>query len=211
MAAPDPPPPFAPTPTQLPLFTLDDGFKPWQPVPRSGQLPCLQSLTDLALNALQQLGIPIVPTFHIAWNPRLRSTAGRALYPAWRIELNPLVATLPGELERTMRHELAHLVAFHRARGRRIPPHGAAWRTACAQLGIPDEPATHRLPLPSRQFDRSFHYTCPHCAETITRARPLRRPSACYSCCHTHNGGHFDRRFLLKLATPHGKENPSGS
>ncbi len=29
-------------------------------------------------------------------------------------------------------HELAHLIAFGRNRGRRIQPHGAEWKQACA-------------------------------------------------------------------------------
>lgn len=134
----------------------------------------------------------------VEWNGRLQSTAGRALWPDGRIELNPKLREVgEAELWRTLRHELAHLVAYSRARGRRIAPHGVEWERACADLGIPGERATHDLPWVSRTVKRHYAYRCRHCGSTVERVRRMRYQAACYECCRQHNGGRFDGRFKL--------------
>lgn len=135
----------------------------------------------------------------VQWNSRLRSTAGYASYPSWKIELNPKLQEFEGQVERTLRHELAHLVAYHRAGRRRIEPHGAEWQQACADLGIPGESARHRLPLPRREVKRNFTYACAHCGVLVQRVRKFRRFTACSACCNTHNGGQYDSRFRFVL------------
>jgi SprT protein len=77
----------------------------------------------------------------VSWNARLRSTAGYARYPKWAVELNPLLRDFEGQVERTLKHELAHLIAYHRSGRRRIEPHGREWRQACVDLGIAGEKA----------------------------------------------------------------------
>ncbi|GAA5482690.1 SprT family zinc-dependent metalloprotease [Haloferula sargassicola] len=134
----------------------------------------------------------------VRWNGRLRSTAGRAWPGAECIELNPRLREFGrDEIERTLRHELAHLIAHARAGRRRIEPHGLEWRTACADLGIAGEQATHRLPLPRTRMVRRFRYHCPGCGVEIHRVRRLRRGSACAACCQHHAGGRYDARFRL--------------
>lgn len=163
-------------------------------------------LTDLCRELL--LGLELTGAaglVRVCWNSRLRSTAGYASYPAWRIELNPRLREFEGQVDRTLRHELAHLVAYHRAGRRRIEPHGPEWRRACADLGIPDESARHRLPLPRREVKRKFAYTCVHCGLIVHRVRKFRRHSACSACCTKHNRGQYDARFrfiLLAEAPP---------
>lgn len=132
------------------------------------------------------------------WNPRMRSAAGRAYWPVCRIEVNPAVLS-HSQLEAwtTIRHELAHLLAYARY-GRGIQPHGPEWKRCCIQLGIPGESRTHKLPLPCRRMSRNFHYACPNCGARIAKARPFKRPSACAACCRTHNRGRFDKRFLFQ-------------
>ena len=121
-------------------------------------------------------------------------------------ELNPRLHECPeGEIDRTLRHELAHLVAYFRASRvglrRRIEPHGAEWRLACHELGIPDEERTHRLEaLKSRRLPLRFRYRCPVCDRDFPRARPMRRPLACGPCCEERNGGRYDTRFRLVAA-----------
>lgn len=153
---------------------------------------------------LLKLGITSVDNqLSVHWNPRLRSTAGYAAYPSWRIELNPRLIGFEGQVERTMKHELAHLVAYHRAGRRRIDPHGQEWRKACADLGIPNEPAHHRLPFPRSQMRRPHTYQCPSCGVVVGRVRPFKRATACLSCCRRHSGGEFDARFkFVKVASP---------
>jgi predicted SprT family Zn-dependent metalloprotease len=135
----------------------------------------------------------------VSWNARLRSTAGYARYPKWVVELNPLLRDFEGQVERTLKHELAHLIAYHRSGRRRIEPHGREWRQACADLGIAGEKAHHRLPLPRNEVARKLVYACPACQTTVQRVRKFRRPTACLHCCNKHAGGQYDGRFKLAL------------
>jgi len=134
----------------------------------------------------------------VYWNSRLVTTAGLAHHDTVRIDLNPRLSQFaPEEPERTLRHELAHLVAHHRAAGRSIQPHGPEWREACTALGIPGERRCHNLPLARRAVKRKFAYQCRHCGIIVPRVRKLSRESACYPCCRAHNRGRYSRRFLL--------------
>jgi predicted SprT family Zn-dependent metalloprotease len=99
-----------------------------------------------------------------------------------------------------LKHELAHLLAHHRAGRRRISPHGPEWRKACTDLGLSDEKRCHTLPLPRREVPKRHLYQCPACGMAVHRVRPIQRPSACLPCCRKHNGGRYDERFrFVKL------------
>jgi len=146
----------------------------------------------------------------VEWNPRLKTCAGRADYREKLISLNPLLLDHEllsvnrhsgSEIDRTLRHELAHLLAQWRVGRRRIAPHGAEWREACGDLDIADEARCHNLPFASKSFPPRFVYACPSCNEKFPRVRRIRRAIACLACCRKHNGGDFDPRFRLKLAT----------
>jgi predicted SprT family Zn-dependent metalloprotease len=137
----------------------------------------------------------------VTWNARLRSTAGYARYPKWEIELNPRLQEFEGQVERTLKHELAHLIAYHRSGRHRIEPHGREWRQACADLGIAGEKAHHRLPLPRNTVERKLTYACPACQTVVQRARKFRRPTACLHCCNRHAGGRYEGRFRLVLSS----------
>ncbi|MBT8044829.1 MAG: SprT-like domain-containing protein [Verrucomicrobiae bacterium] len=134
----------------------------------------------------------------VVWNSRMRTTAGRAFWPEGKIELNPkLVELAPEEIQATMLHELAHVLAYARAGRRRISAHGAEWRQACRDLGIPNEKATHSLPLPGRTMKRKWRYTCPECGDGFDRVRRMKRYAGCYACCKQHNGGYYHKKFRL--------------
>ena len=136
----------------------------------------------------------------VEWNPRLKSCAGRADYREKLISLNPrLFEHGTAEIDRTLRHELAHLLAKFRAGRRRILPHGKEWRAACNDLGIGDEKRCHNLPFLIRERVRRFLYKCPNCKRDFPRVRKIRRAIACLACCRAHNRGEFDTRFRLKL------------
>lgn len=135
----------------------------------------------------------------VVWNSRLRSTAGYAKWPQWVVELNPRLKEFDGQIERTLKHELAHLIAYARAGRRRIEPHGAEWRQACADLDIPNERASHTMPLPRHKQRRNFSYVCPVCGAGAERVRKFRRHTACLACCKKYNGGRYDARFQFVM------------
>ena len=141
----------------------------------------------------------IARELHVEWNPRLKTAAGRADYRQKLISLNPRLVEHPTEIDRTLRHELAHILAQFRAGQRRILAHGAEWRQACVDLGIADEKRCHNLPFPARTYAARFVYRCPNCRQEFPRVRRLRRAVACLACCRKHNGGEFDLRFRLRL------------
>jgi SprT protein len=142
----------------------------------------------------------------VVWNARMRSTAGMAYPRRDLITLNPRLRDFgEGEVDRTLRHELAHLLAHHRVGRRRIAPHGPEWAKACHDLGLTDEKRCHDLPLPRREMKARHFYRCPGCATELQRVRPLRRKSACLACCRRHSGGYYDERFrFVKAAAPLG-------
>lgn len=152
---------------------------------------CAESARSLGLNELAR-------KVRVAWNPRMRTTAGRAWWPDRKIELNPKLRDFdPEEVWRTLKHELAHLVAYERSGRRRIDPHGPEWQTACADLGIAGESPYHTLPFKRRKMKRNHAYVCANCLTVIQRVRPIKRPVACYECCRKFNQGAYHDRYRL--------------
>jgi predicted SprT family Zn-dependent metalloprotease len=136
----------------------------------------------------------------VEWNARLFSAAGHADSRRHLVSLNPRLRDHgAAEIDRTLRHELAHLLAQFRAGRRRIPPHGAAWRKACRDLGIADEARCHTLPFPVKQKTRRFLYRCSRCGKEFPRVRRIKRTVACLECCRKFNRGQFDRTARLRL------------
>ncbi len=158
------------------------------------------SLEDSARDLLRTLGAEqIAGDLRVEWNPRFKTAAGRADYREKLISLNPRLLEYSIEIDRTLRHELAHILAQFRAGRRKISPHGVEWQQACIDLGIANEKRCHNLPFPARTLAARFVYRCPNCRKEFPRVRRLRRTVACLACCRKHNGGHFDPRFRLKL------------
>jgi SprT protein len=141
----------------------------------------------------------IAMELRVEWNSRLKTAAGRADYRQKVISLNPRLLEHPDEIDRTLRHELAHLLAQFRAGRRRVLPHGEEWQEACRDLGIADEKRCHNLPFPVSERARRFLYKCPNCQRDFPHTRRIKRAVACLACCRAHNGGEFDSRFRLKL------------
>jgi SprT protein len=142
---------------------------------------------------------PLANKIRVEWNPRLKTCAGRADCNQKLITLNPELNKHPDEIERTLLHELAHILAQFRAGRRRILPHGVEWQQACRDFGISDEKRCHNLPFPVSERARRYLYRCPGCRRNFPRVRPIKRAVACLACCRAHNGGEFDARFRLKL------------
>ena len=159
-----------------------------------------ESLTVQAANLLIAAGAAeVAQKVRVVWNSRLTTTAGLARFRENIVVLNPRLQDFSeAEVDRTLRHELAHLLAHSRARRRRIAPHGAEWQMACRDLGLDDEKRCHDLPLPRRTVARKHFYACIHCRAVYPRVRPIRRKVACLKCCRAHNRGQFHERFLLR-------------
>lgn len=209
-------PPLAPPQTPIAETTLPPGAEPssaaeiapeettgtpeatvsWPARPNPEPTP-IEELRALARLLLETAGAAaLAKRAVIRWNARLRNTAGMAYPGRGLVTLNPRLAEFgPEEIDRTLRHELAHLLAHERAGRRRIDPHGKEWKQACADLGLPGEKRTHDLPLPRQRIAPRLFYKCPGCGFELPRVRPLRRNSACVQCCRKHNRGRYDARF----------------
>ena len=136
----------------------------------------------------------------VEWNARLFSAAGRADSRRKLVSLNPRLREQdPAEIDRTLRHELAHLLAQFRAGRRRVAPHGAEWRKACRDLGIGDESRCHALPFPIQRRARRFLYRCERCGREFPRVHRIKRTVACLDCCRKFNRGKFDPKARLRL------------
>lgn len=173
---------------------------------RGDRAPRLQQDVDLEREARELLAANgasrIAADVRVEWNPRLKTCAGRANYRTKVISLNPRLREHLSEIDRTLRHELAHFLAQFREKSRRrIAPHGDEWRSACRDLGIAGEARCHNLPFPIRQRIRRFLYQCPSCQRKFPRVRKIRRAIACLACCRAHSRGKFDGRFRLRLVT----------
>jgi SprT protein len=164
--------------------------------PASSALPDLE---ETARELLRGIGCEkLAQEVQVRWHARLRTTAGQAYYAKSLVRMNPkLLQFGMEEVDKTLRHELAHLVARFRAGRKRIAPHGAEWRQACRDLGLADEKRCHDLPLP-RITQRARHrYHCKNCKRDYERVRPFRRAVACLECCRAFARGRYDERFRL--------------
>ena len=162
-------------------------------------------LESKAREILYELGAnKLACAIRVEWNSRLKTSAGRADYRHKLISLNPRLFEHPTEIDRTLRHELAHILAQFRAGRRRILPHGSEWRKACRDLGIADEKRCHNLPFPAKRYVARFMYRCPNCRQEFPRVHRARRAVACLACCRADNGGEFDARFRLVLVSCNG-------
>jgi len=190
------------------LFVGPPGVSPGELINESaGKMPAGHTagtavLLKTARELLCSLGAKRIATeLRVEWNSRLKTAAGRADHRQKLISLNPRLVEHPAEIDRTLRHELAHILAQFRAGRRRISPHGPHWQQACRDLGIADEKRCHTLPFPTKSYTPRFIYRCPNCRRDFPRVRKIKRTVACLACCRAHNGCEFDVRFRLKLLT----------
>ena len=159
------------------------------------------ALETKARQLLRSLGAKrIAKELRVKWNSRLKTAAGRADYHQKLISLNPRLIAHPEEIDRTLLHELAHILAQSREKNRRrISPHGPEWRQACCDLGIAGEKRCHTLSFPAKRYAPRFIYRCPNCRRDFPRVRRIRRAVACLACCCAYNSSKFNARFRLKL------------
>ncbi|MCF7729519.1 MAG: SprT-like domain-containing protein [Chthoniobacterales bacterium] len=80
-------------------------------------------LEKKAWELLQPYASALAERVRVYWNPRLKTTAGLALYHLDEVALNPALRTISeAEIEKTLRHELAHLLARERSRKKKDCP-----------------------------------------------------------------------------------------
>lgn len=166
---------------------------------RRRELPVDAGLSEWCSGQADRLDLDgLVGAVRVCWNSRMRTTAGRAFWPDRRIELNPKLREFPEEETwNTLKHELAHLIAYERSPRRKVAPHGAEWQQACADLGIAGESVCHNLPFPRQRRKRKHAYRCRSCEVVVKRVKPFYRAVACYDCCRRFSRGRYDDRFRL--------------
>src|SRR5437773_5622263 len=165
------------------------------------QLASAQELQDRAEALLRRLNAGILTNrVRVEWNERMRTTVGRADFRRCLISLNPALQQFgPAEIDRTLRHELAHLLAYFRFGKRRIEPHGREWRNACCDLGISGERAGHTLPLVGRSLSRRLVYCCQNCQGLFPRLRGIGRATACLVFFRNFSGEIYVELFLFRF------------
>lgn len=158
-------------------FCVDDIWQPGETLPAGDQLYAI------AQRCACCWGINKLPArIRITYNPRLRTTAGRAILDDRRVELNTrLLSKHPEHLVPTLVHELAHVVAY--MRNGKSAPHGRGFRELMHAAGLSPQ-ATHSLPTGHlRRRRRSFLYLhrCSDCSCSFI-ARRVRRDCYCQAC-----------------------------
>ncbi len=123
---------------------LEALYEAWPPVRLKEELdPVLELWQVIDLRA----------AIRIHWNPRLRTTIGRALLDELVLELNPrLLARHPDQVRHVLIHEAAHLVV-RRLYGPDEAPHGRVWK-AYMRLAGESTKATHDLDVSGLRVKR---------------------------------------------------------
>lgn len=100
-----------------------------------------------------------------------RVTAGMAYYRLRTIGLSSIVLRDAEAVRATLRHEYAHLLAFHRA-GPAGAGHGEPWRKAMRDLGETPQ-VRHRYEVQRNEKRQRVTYECLRCGSAIVRSRRL--------------------------------------
>lgn len=134
---------------------------------RGHDLPSAEELQRRAAQLLADWRVPDA-AIDVAWNDRLKTSAGRAFVRHGRIELNPhLLGRAPEQVQMVLTHEAAHIAAA-RLFGPAVPAHGRHWRSLMRLAGLPPK-VTHDIPIEPRRRPRRRRHL-------LARLRRLRRP-----------------------------------
>jgi len=161
-------------PTRL---DVSDLWNPGDPLP-SG--PTLASIAERC-GILWELP-DLAQRVTIVYNPRLRTTLGRAILDYNRVELNiRLLRAYPDELLATVVHELAHLAV--RMRYGSAPPHGREFKALMRAAGM-SAASTHKLDTERvglRRRRYAYLHRCSDCGVMFIARKP-RRDCYCRAC-----------------------------
>jgi len=177
-------------------FDTDDLWTPDKPLPGQPVLRAIASRLGAAWEA-PHLGDKV----RIGYNPRLRTTLGRAMLDERRVELNVrLLSRHRGELIPLLAHELAHVVV-HMRYGR-VGAHGRHFRTLMRAVNMSPR-ATHDLPvkqLARRRKRYLYLHRCSSCGYSFV-AKSVRRGYYCTAC-----GPGMSWDIYRAANTPQGRE-----
>ena len=177
-------------------FSVDDLWTADQPLPGKAVLSAMIARCAAAWE-MPELSDGV----RVAYNPRLRTTLGRAVPAEGRVELNThLLRRHPAELVPTLVHELAHLAAH--ARYGAVQPHGRHFRTLMRAVNL-SAATTHSLPtagLRRRRRRYLYLHRCDGCGQHFV-ARRVRRDVYCKTC-----GPEMNWDIFRIANTPDGRE-----
>lgn len=158
-------------------FTVEDLWRPEMPLPARGVLLAIARRCGTAWEMPR-----LADQVRIAYNPKLRTTLGRAVLESRLVELNTcLLVEHPDQLVETLVHELAHVAVYIRYGP--VPPHGRHFRTVMRAVGLSPR-ATHDLPVAHlrRRRERYLYlHRCSECGDGFI-ARRVRRDVCCRAC-----------------------------
>ena len=152
-------------------------------------------LIELAERLLDSLcaDFPMGYRPHLHWK-RLRVSAGMAYFRLKAIGLSVALLDDEQKLESTLKHEYAHLLAYHR-HGRKGVGHGEPWRRAMHDLGVKPE-VYHRYEVQRNTKRQQVSYLCQRCGVVILRTRRLPRR---HKYVHVNCGGFLKLHGVSRL------------
>ncbi|NCA88240.1 MAG: hypothetical protein EOM92_04790 [Gammaproteobacteria bacterium] len=168
-------PPVAPRSSSPPVPGTDVSVSPTPHAPLEPLITLADTRTlTLLERAARHFGL-LTPRVEIRCDLRGRG-AGQVRRQAgqlWTVRYNPALLARHGEdfLARTVPHEVAHIIAFHR-HGPRIQPHGPEWQAIMRLFGVPPT-RCHDYDvsdLQTRTLDR-FPYRCGCRSHLLTSIR----------------------------------------
>ena len=158
-------------------FDVSDLWRPGDPLPAGA---ILKAIAERCGRAWEMPDLARRVT--IVYNPRLRTTLGRAILDDNRVELNVhLLRAYPDELLPAVVHELAHLAAPMRYG--KVRPHGREFKALMRAVNVPDD-ATHRLDTARLKLRRRryiYLHRCGDCGMMFLARKP-RRDCYCKAC-----------------------------
>ncbi|MBL7221942.1 MAG: SprT-like domain-containing protein [Phycisphaerae bacterium] len=159
------------------LFDFSDLWRPGDPLPAGATLKAIAERCGRAWE-IPDLDRRVT----IVYNPRLRTTLGRAMLEDNRVELNVrLLRAYPDELPGTLIHELAHLAV--RMRYGNARPHGREFKALMRSVNMPAD-ATHHLDTAGVKLQRRryvYLHRCGDCGMMFIARKP-RRDCYCKAC-----------------------------
>jgi SprT protein len=181
------------------LFDVSDLWKPGDSLPSGPVLVAIAERCGVVWD-VPDLACRVT----IVYNPRLRTTLGRAMLNENRVELNTrLLREYPDELLATLTHELAHLVV--RMRYRQAQPHGREFKALMRSVNL-SAAATHHLDTERLNLRRRYAYLhrCSDCGVMFIAGKP-RRDCYCKAC-----GPKMSWNILRAPATTAGRKKLKG-